>query len=307
MTLAVRISEVVELFLEHHDHLGIPWTARAPAGQHVVPGDGLLEVPALRLRIELARERVIELPHVVAIAGCLMSGDRDADLLAVRHDCREPPLAQLVVGEALEPVFELGRMHLLVVGEPKPLHAQREHPVDRALQLVLRRATRSADPLHPGAAVAEVEVFLEHHLVQTPLPRAVRALVVDVAEEAEAGLVVEAVRDHELGPAVEGHVERVRIAEALRIAAEDELLLVLAELLEDVVRDVSVRELVLDDRDAGHEGVDAWRALGGEVVGGGGDELGVAGNYNSGIDVFPRFGGSYTGSPYHTPGCTRSS
>ena len=36
-----------------------------------------------------------------------------------------------------------------------------------------------------------------------------------------------------------------------------------------------MRQLVLDDRDAGHEGVDAGRALGGQVVGRGRDQLGV--------------------------------
>ena len=93
----------------------------------------------------------------------------------------------------------------------------------------------------------------------------------DVTEEAETGLVVETVGHNELRPAVEGDVEGVGIAEALRVAAEDELLLVLAEVFEDVVRDVGVGELVLDDRDAGHEGVDARCPLGREVVGGGGD------------------------------------
>src|SRR5438067_585865 len=130
----------------------------------------------------------------------------------------------------------------------------REHPVDGALQFVLGRAADRADPLHPGAAVAEVEVLLEHHLVEAALPGTVGAFVVDVAEEAEAGLVVEAVGDHELGPALERDVEGVGVAEALGVAAEDELLLVLAELLEDVVGDVGVGELVLDDRDARHEG-----------------------------------------------------
>ena len=100
----------------------------------------------------------------------------------------------------------------------------------------------------------------------------------DIAEQAEAGLVVEAVRDHELGPGVQGHVEGVGVAKALRVAAEDQLFLVLAELLEDVVRDVRVRELILDDRDPGHERVDRRGALGGEIVGRSGDQLGVAGH-----------------------------
>ncbi len=121
-----------------------------------------------------------------------------------------------------------------------------------------------------------MEVLLGHHLVQASFPGPVRAFVVDVAEEAEAGLVVHAVGDDELGPAVEWDVEGVGVTEALGIAAEDQLLLVLAELLEDVIRDVGVRQLVLDDRDPGHEGVDRRSPLGGEVVRGGRDELGVA-------------------------------
>src|SRR5207247_6784185 len=113
------------------------------------------------------------------------------------------------------------------------------------------RPAGRAYALHPGAAVAEVEVLLEHDFVEAALPGAVRALVVDVAEEAEAGLVVEAVGDHELGPALERDVEGVGVAEALGVAAEDELLLVLAQLLEDVVGDVGMTELGLDGRDAG--------------------------------------------------------
>jgi len=87
----------------------------------------------------------------------------------------------------------------------------------------------------------------------------------------------------------------VGVAEALGVAAEDELLLVLAELLEDVVGDVGVRELVLDDRDARHEGVDAGRALGGEVVGGGGDELGVAGHDEGVLELPEVLGGHLAG------------
>ena len=58
----------------------------------------LLEIPALRLGVELAREGIVELPHVLAVAHLLVRRDLDADLLAVGHDRREPPLAQLVVG-----------------------------------------------------------------------------------------------------------------------------------------------------------------------------------------------------------------
>ena len=69
----------------------------------------------------------------------------------------------------------------------------------------------------------------------------------DVSEQAEAGLVVEEVGSDQLGPALQGDVEGVGVAEGLGVTREDQLLLVLAQLLEDVVRDVGVRELVLDD------------------------------------------------------------
>src|SRR5256886_6678610 len=167
-------------------------------------------------------------------------------------------------------------MHLLRVRQAEPLDDEREHPVDRALQLVFGRAARRADALNQGATVPEVEVLLQHHLVESALPRPVGALVMDIAEEAEARLVIEAVGDDELGPAVERNVERVGVAEAFGVAAEDELLLVLAELFEDVVRDARAAQLILDDRDTGHESVDRGGALRGQVVGGGGDELGIA-------------------------------
>src|SRR5207245_10289879 len=105
--------------------------------------------------------------------------------------------------------------------EAEPFDAQREHPVDGALQLILGRTASGADPLHPGPSVAEMEVLLGHHLIQAPLPRAVRALFVDVAKQAEAGLVIHAVGNYEHGPGVERDIERVRIAEALGVAAED--------------------------------------------------------------------------------------
>src|SRR5205823_4669352 len=121
VALVVRLAEVVELLLEHGDHLGVARAAGSPAKEDVVPRDRPLEVPALVLGVELAGEGVVELPHVLAVARVLVRGDPDADLLAVGHDLGEPPLAQLVVGQSLEPVVELQRVHLLLVGEAEPL------------------------------------------------------------------------------------------------------------------------------------------------------------------------------------------
>ena len=103
----VRLAELVELFLEHRDHLGIARPSRTPTHEHVVPGDRLLEIPALGLCVELARERVVQLPHVLAIPRLFVGRHLDADLFAIRHHRGEPPLPQLVVGQALEPVLEL--------------------------------------------------------------------------------------------------------------------------------------------------------------------------------------------------------
>ena len=186
-------------------------------------------------------------------------------------------------------------MHLQAVREPEPLHREREHPVHRPLQLLSGLAARQRHPLGPGPAVAQVEVLLQHDLVQPPLPGAVGALLVDVSEQAEAGLVVEEVGRDQLGPALQGDVEGVGIPEGLGITREDELLLVLAQLLEDVVRDVGVRQLVLDDRDPGHEGVDARGPLGGQVVGGGGDQLGVAGHDERVLQLLQVLGGHLRG------------
>ena len=113
----------------------------------------------------------------------------------------------------------------------------------------------------------------------------------DVAEQAESRLVVERVRDRQLGPRLERNIERVRVAERLRVPLEDQRLLVVAELLQDVVCDVRVGKLVLDDRDAGHEGVDAGSALGGHVIGRSRDQLSVAGDDERVLQLFQILGG----------------
>src|SRR5439155_10889115 len=115
----MRLAEVVKLFLEHRDHLGVAWAACAPAGQDVIPRARLLEVPAFRLCVELARERVIQLPDVLSLAGLFVRRDVDADLFAVRHDGRKPPLSLLVVLQSLEAVLELRRLSVLVLCESK--------------------------------------------------------------------------------------------------------------------------------------------------------------------------------------------
>src|SRR5437879_9653161 len=154
------LPEVVELFLEHGDHLRVARAAGPPAGENTVPGDRLLEVPALGLGIELAWEGVVELPYVLTVARLLVRGDLDADLLAIWHDRGEPPLAELVVGQPLEPVLELQGVHLLGVRQTEPLDAQREHPVHRAMKLILSGAPLGAGYCHPGTAVAEANVLV---------------------------------------------------------------------------------------------------------------------------------------------------
>ena len=100
----------------------------------------------------------------------------------------------------------------------------------------------------------------------------------DVPQQAEAGLVVHRVGDHQLGPALQWDVKRIGIAKGLRIPFEDQCLLAFAQLLEDVVGDVRVGQLILDDGDPGHEGVDAGRLARRQVVGRRRDQLGVAGD-----------------------------
>src|SRR6266581_677552 len=95
---------------------GSSTSAGAPAPKHVVPGDRLLEIPALGLGVELAGEGIVELPNILAIARLFVRGDLDADLLTERDDRRQPPLPQLVVRQTLEAVLELCRVHLLRVG-----------------------------------------------------------------------------------------------------------------------------------------------------------------------------------------------
>src|ERR1700730_14540919 len=84
-------AEVVELLLELPDHLGVARPAPPPALEHVVPGAGIVEVPAPGLRVEDARERVVQLPNISSVAGLLVSRHPDADLFTVGHHERQPP------------------------------------------------------------------------------------------------------------------------------------------------------------------------------------------------------------------------
>src|SRR5476651_647372 len=103
----MRLAELVELLLEHRDHLGVARPSRPPADQHVIPRARLLEVPPLRLGVEHAWEGIVELPDVLAIAHLFVRRDLDSDLLAERYNRRQPPLAQLVVRQPLQAVLEL--------------------------------------------------------------------------------------------------------------------------------------------------------------------------------------------------------
>src|SRR5690606_40207699 len=99
------------------------------------------------------------------------------------------------------------------------------------------------------SAVAQVERLLEVHLDERALQRTVAGVAVDVREQRDAGAVEETIRGDQLRPALERLVEAVRVLELVGLAAVDEVLLVQAHVLENAVRDVRVRELVLDDRD----------------------------------------------------------
>src|ERR1700737_2533257 len=114
-------AEVVELLLELPDHLGVARAASPPTLEHVIPGAGIVEVPAPGLGVEDAWERVVERPHLPSVGWLLVGRHPHADLLAVGHHQRQPPLAQLVVGLALQPVLQLPGMHLQAVREPEPL------------------------------------------------------------------------------------------------------------------------------------------------------------------------------------------
>src|SRR5438045_3306378 len=100
----VRPPELVELLLQGRYHLVVARPAGAPAAHDGVPVARVGEVPAPGLGVEGAGEGVVEDPLLALVVGW----HPDADLLAVGHDQREPPLAELVVGLALEAVVELG-------------------------------------------------------------------------------------------------------------------------------------------------------------------------------------------------------
>src|SRR5215472_15922611 len=119
----VRLPEPVKLLLQAGDHLGVAWPSGAPAHEH--------DVPALALGVEGAWKGVVEDAGVTFLMGRYL----DTDLLAVGDDKRQPPLPQLIVRLALEPVIELSRVGLDAVGQSEPLDGEREHPVDGGLEL----------------------------------------------------------------------------------------------------------------------------------------------------------------------------
>ncbi len=124
----------------------------------------------------------------------------------------------------------------------------------------------------------EVEALLAIHLDECALPRRVARVLEDVAQEHEAGAVVEPVRDHHLRPRLERDVERVRVAEVGGVALVDQGVGVDPEVSQHAVGDVRVAELVLDDPDHGHEGLESRRVRGGLEVCRGADQLRVAGH-----------------------------
>src|ERR1700716_3929012 len=80
------LSEVVELLLEQLHHLRVAWSAASPAHEYVIPAAGIVEVPALLVSVECARERIVQQPFRGAVLLLTVSRHRDADLLHVRHD-----------------------------------------------------------------------------------------------------------------------------------------------------------------------------------------------------------------------------
>src|SRR5919107_2249621 len=162
----------VELFvstLQMLDVLLVLGTAFPPANQNVVPGDlTILELPPLLLGVELGRERGVYDVRVlfVVVVGRYVEPKR----LAQGHRVAHPGLPELVVGRALVTVLDLLVVPLLFVRQAEPLERQREHPVDRPLELLLFLRV-PGERLHPLLSVPEVEVLLAVHLDESPLPR----------------------------------------------------------------------------------------------------------------------------------------
>ena len=216
--------------------------------------------------------------------------DVQADLLHEGHDLAHPRLAQLVVRHPLEAVLELDAVALAVVGQAEPLEREDEHPVQRRLEpRLLGRVGREL--LDPRAPVAQVEGLLLVDLGERALPGPERARPVHVGEQDEPGLVVERVGEHELAPGVERDVEGVRVLERGGIALVDQPVHVDAEIAEQPVADVGVRELVLDDRDRRAVVVQRRRVLGRPEVGRRADELGVGRHGEDAADPAQVLGG----------------
>src|SRR5215216_4087777 len=234
----------VELFvstLQMLDVLLVLGTAFPPANQNVVPGDlTILELPPLLLSVELGRERGVYDVRTLLVVGWHL----ETKGLAKGHRVAHPGLPELVVGGALVTVLDLLVVPLLSVRQAEPLQRQREHPVDRPLELLLLLRV-PGERFHPLLSVPEVEVLLAVHLDESPLPRTIRTVLVDVTEQNEPGPVVEPVSDDELREALERYVEGIGVLELPRLALVNKLLRVRPQIRERAVGDVRVPDLVL--------------------------------------------------------------
>src|SRR5829696_6940626 len=237
------------------DVLLVLGTAFPPADEYVVPGDlTLLELPPLLFSVELGREGGI---YEVRVLFLVVVGHHvESKGFAQGHRVAHPGLPELVVGRALVTVLDLLVVPLLSVRQAEPLERQREHPVDRPLELLLLLRV-PGERFHPLLSVTEVEVLLAVHLDESPLPRTIRTVLVDVTEQNEPGPVVEPVRDDELREALERYVEGIGVLELPRLALVDELLRVHPQIPEHAVGDVRVPELVLHYPHDGDVVVDA--------------------------------------------------
>src|SRR5829696_4657309 len=185
------------------DVLLVLGTAFPPANQNVVPGDlTILELPPLLLSVELGRERGVYDVRALFVVG----GHLETKGLAKGHSVGHPGLPELVVGRALVTVLDLLVVPLPAVGQAEPLERQHEHPVHGSLQLLLL-LRGLGEGLHPLLAVPEMEILRPVYLDERPLPRPVRAVAVDVAQENEPGAVVEAIGDDELRETLQRHVK----------------------------------------------------------------------------------------------------
>src|SRR5258707_299690 len=95
-----------------------------------------------------------------------------------------------------------------------------------------------------------MESFLFIHLHQRALPGTKSSALKHIAEQHIARAIIERVRDDQLSPALQGYIEGIGIFKLAGFALKNQLLSINAEVAQQAVRNMSVPQLILNNRES---------------------------------------------------------